>query len=75
MPRAVVSCGLPLPTWPLEEKNGEEPVPLPSWGSGTAGALREEDAAAGTADDGGGGGRATDDAVADRPPQRVAEVP
>lgn len=75
MPRAVVSCGLPLPAWPLEEKKGEEPVPLSTWGSGADGALREEDTAATTADDDRGGGLATDDALADRPPQRVAEVP
>lgn len=69
MPRAVVSWGLPLPTWPLTEKKREEPVPLSPWGccSGAAGALREEEAAAATADDGRGGELATDDRVGDLP--------
>lgn len=68
MPRAVVSWGLPLPTWPLAEKKREEPVPLSSWGcSGAAGALREEEAAAATVDHGRGGELATDDTAGDRP--------
>lgn len=75
MPRAGVSSGLPLPlpALPMVEKN-EEPVLLSTRDSEAARVLREEEAAVATANDDGGGGLATDDAVADRGLQRVAEV-